>query len=155
MPTANFLENRISDNAADPFLALLTLFHDDLPTPIRLVRDYQDLVSRGQSFSAFPFDFTFPGSGEDGQAPARIQIDNLDRRIVDTVRVLSTPPRVLIEIVAASAPDVVEESLPIMKLGAVDAGRLAVQAELVDVDEYSEPAMRWMFTPSIAPALFQ
>ena len=46
MPGRTFVENQTADTADDPILALLTIYHDDLPEPMRFVRDQVDLVSR-------------------------------------------------------------------------------------------------------------
>lgn len=149
-----YVETLISDNARDALLPLLTIYHPDLAEPIRLVRDNRDIVSRGQTFRGYPFDVARPGAGTDGASPARLVIDNLDRRIVETVRAVSSSPSVLIETVAASAPDTVEEVFPVLKIASVDADRLAVEAVLTDIDDYSEPVCRYAFSPSLAPALF-
>ena len=155
MPGRTFVENQTADTADDPILALLTIYHDDLPEPMRFVRDQVDLVSRGQTFTAYAFDIARPGDGGQGANPARLRIDNLDQRIIQTIRALPTPPRFLLETVAASAPDRVEDVLPVLKLGDVQGDRLVIEADMVDRDEYTEPVCRLVFSPSVAPALFQ
>lgn len=155
MPTTSYVTTAVADSAGDPFLYLLTISHADLPAPIRLVRNKVDVVSRGNTYTAFPFDIVLPGDGDGGQRPARITIDNVDQRIVQTVRAISTPPTLLIEEVKGSALDTVEASLPPMKLYAATYDRLALEAELIDsADDEAEPLVQWEFTPSLAPALF-
>lgn len=157
MPSPELLDLLQADTADDPYLALLTIDHPDLPAevrPMRFVRDYVDLVSRGHTFQRFPFNFARPGQGESKQ-PARLVIDNVDQRIVRTLRALSTPPTLLVEFVIASHPDVIEEALPELKLYTVSGDRLAIEAALADAgDDDNEPATRWSYTPSLAPALF-
>lgn len=155
MVTTSYVNTAISDSAGDPFLYLLTISHADLPASIRLVRNKVDIVSRGNTFTAFPFDITLPGDGDGGQRPAKIVIDNVDQRIVQTVRAISTPPTLLIEEVKGSALDTVEQSLPPMKLYAASYDRLSLEADLIDsADDEAEALMQWEFTPSQAPALF-
>lgn len=156
MPSEHFLDQAQADNATDPFLLLLTIDHPDLPDevrPMRFVRDFVPCTSRGATFQPFPFDFARPAQGEQRQA-ARIIIDNVDQRIVQTIRALASPPTLLIEMIVASLPDEVEETLPLFKLYAVSGDRTQLEAELVDTDDDNEPLTRWTFTPSLAPALF-
>lgn len=155
MVTTAYVNTALSDSASDPLLYLLTISHADLPTPIRLVRNTVDVVSRGNTYTAFPFNITLPGDGEGGQRPARIQIDNIDQRIVQTVRAIATPPTLLIEEVKGSALDTVEQSLPPMKLYAATYDRTVLEADLIDsADDESEALVQWEMTPSLAPALF-
>lgn len=155
MPTTGYVNTALADSAPDPFLYLLTIDHADLPAPIRLVRNRVDVVSRGNTFTAFPFDLVLPGDGDGGQRPARITIDNVDQQIVRTVRAISTPPTLLIEEVKGSDLDTVEQALPVMKLYAATYDRLALEAEIIDsADDEAEALMQWEFTPSLAPALF-
>lgn len=153
MTTPAYLEQQISDHADDPLLYLLTIAHDDLPEPMRFVRNHVDIVSRGMTFTAFPFDFVRPGDGENGPSRARLAIDNVDRRIVEAVRSLATPPVLVIEVILASAPDTVQETFQLFRLTTVSADRFTVEGELVDVDDDEEPLTAWAFTPGFAPAI--
>jgi len=47
------------------WLVLLTLSHPTLATPIRLVNNNEDVVSRGSTFLAFPFEVELPGEDPD------------------------------------------------------------------------------------------
>lgn len=154
MSSQGFVSNAVALTATDPILVLLTIEHADLAEPIRLVRNNANIVSRGETFTAFPFDLTLPGSSDGGSSPARIVIDNVDQTIWQTIRAIATPPTLLIEVVLASAPNVVEESLPIFKLTSASADRFSVEATLADsAEDESEPLVQWELTPSVAPAL--
>lgn len=156
MSTVGFVENAVSDASSDPFLFLLTLTHPDLPAPMRFVRNTVDIISRGNTFTAFPFDIALPGASDGAPQPAQLAIDNVDQTIVQTLRALppDSPPSGLIELVMASTPNTVEESLPIFKFYSASGDRFTVELELNStlVDE-NEPAVQWTLTPAIAPAL--
>lgn len=154
MPTMDFIRGAQADNAGDVMLCLMTITHPDLPEPERLVRDFKDLVSRGMTFRAVPFTFIKPGSGEDGPSRAKVAIDNVDQRMVQLVRSLSTPPTLVLEIVLESDPDTVQQEFPLFRLMQVSGDRSVIEAELVDVDDDAEPLTADTFTPSTAPALF-
>jgi hypothetical protein len=149
------LRNATADTTGDALLFLLTITHDDLPAPVRLVRNHEDIVSRTHTHTAFPFDVTPPGSGEGGTRPARISLDAVDRTIAATLRSLATPPSLLVEVVLASSPDTVRESLPVFELRSAGGDLYTIELEINDsAEDETEPAVQWDFTPSTAPALF-
>lgn len=155
MPSATFTHELQADSSSDPLLILLTITHADLGAPLRFVANTVDIVSRSNTFTAYGFGFAAPGDGDGGSTAARIIIDNIDRRIVDTIRALTTPPSVLVEIVLGSNPDAVEETFPPFEVRVATGDRLQISADLTDVDDDGEAAMQWSFTPSLAPALFR
>ncbi|MEP7211139.1 MAG: DUF1833 family protein [Alphaproteobacteria bacterium] len=155
MPTQHFLEQAASDNADDPFLILLTISHADLPEPLKFVRNFTDIVSREETYTRFPFDFAPPGDGDTGATAARVIIDNVDQRIVQTVRALTSAPQLLAELIVASVPDAPEETYPLFKLQAVTGDRYTLSGDLVVSDDDAEPLTRFTYTPSLAPALFR
>lgn len=155
MMSPELLANVEADNSTDPLLYLLTIDHADLSEPIRWVADKVGIVSRGQSYVAYGFDFVPPGETEDGRTPARLAIDNVDKRIVETIRAIATPPTLLIESVLRSDPDTVQEEFPIFSLTVASGDRNTLQADMLDDNDDNEPVMRWKFTPGLAPALFK
>lgn len=155
MPSSNFTHELQADTSTDPLLILITITHADLAGPLRFVANTVDIVSRGNTFTAYGFGFAAPGDGEGGSTSARIVIDNIDRRIVDTIRALSTPPEILVEIVLGSDPDTVEETFPPFEVRSANGDRLSISADLTDMDDDGQAAMRWTFVPSLAPALFK
>ena len=138
----------------DAFLVLLTLSHASLTEPIRVTSDSVDMVSRGDSFIAFPFEISLPDD-EDGRPPrARLVIDNIDRRIVQAVRSLSAAPAVLIEIVRAADPDTVEARFVDFRLVNVTYDSSVVEGDLTVEDFTAEPFPSASFSPSLFPGLF-
>lgn len=138
----------------DAFLVLLTLSHASLAEPIRVTSDAVDTLSRGDSFIAFPFEISLPDD-EDRRPPrARLVIDNIDRRIVQAVRSLSSAPSVLIEIVRAADPDTVEARFVDFKLANVTYDSSVVEGDLTVEDFTAEPFPSASFSPSLFPGLF-
>jgi hypothetical protein len=155
MTSEALIRNATADTTGDALLFLLTITHGDLPGPLRFVRNHVDIVSRSNTYTAFPFDVTPPGSGEGGTRPARISIDAIDRTIAATIRSLATPPSLLVEVVLASSPDVVRESLPVFELRSAGGDLFTIEMEINDsAEDETEAAVQWTFTPSTAPALF-
>lgn len=152
----DLLINAQADSSGDALLYLLTITHADLETPLRFVRDFQNLVSRTHTFTAFPFDVTPPGSGEGGARPASISISAIGQEIPAALRSLASPAIALIELVLASDPDTVVDSLPPFTFTAAGGDIYTVGIEIADsADDATEPLVQFNFDPSTAPALFR
>ena len=91
----------------EALLVFLTITHPELSTAIRVVSDAVDYVWNGETYIGFPFDISLISDG-DGPPKARLSVQNVDRRIGEAVRGLSTPPRLRIDVLAASAFDETE-----------------------------------------------
>jgi hypothetical protein len=152
----DLLRNAQADSSGDALLYLLTITHADLEETLRYVRDFQPLISRGNSFTAFPFDVTPPGSGEGGARPASISISAVGQEIPAALRSINTPAVALIELVLASDPDTVVDSLPPFTFTAAGGDIFTVGIEIADsADDETEPLVQFSFDPSTAPALFR
>lgn len=148
---------RQSMNAAetqDAFLVLLTLSHADLAEPLRVTSGGEDVASRGDVFAAYPFELSLPGDNAGTPPEARLAIDNIDRQIVRAVRSLSSAPDVLIEVVRAAAPDVVEAKFEDFRLTDVVYDAHLVQGNLTIEDFTAEPFPAATFSPGYFPGLF-
>ena len=81
-------------------LVFLTIDHGTLIEPIRVVWDTKDFVYGGNTFTGFPFEITI--LSDDEQPPkAQLAIQNIDPRIGDTLRTLTTPPRLTIQVLSS------------------------------------------------------
>ena len=138
---------------SEVWLVLLTISHATLPTPIRLVNNNEDVVSRGNTFIAFPFEIELPGEDPDQPPKAMLRIDNVDRRVVQTIRSITAPPTVTLEVILASAPDTVEVSFTNMTLRNAQYDATTVSGELTFDSIYTEPVTLTM-TPNRFPGMF-
>ncbi len=138
----------------DVFLILLTIDHASLSSPIRVTSDIVDTLSRSNNFTAFPFDLSLPEDSEALSANARLQIDNVDRTIISSVRTMTSSPNILMEIVRAANPDTVEASFPDFKMHNIQYDAFTVTGELTIEDFTAEPYPSGVFTPAGFPSLF-
>lgn len=138
----------------DGLLALLTIDHADLATPIRVVHDQVDVVSRGNTFTAFPFELILPTQEADSPPVARLTIDNVSREIAQTLRSVSSAPSVLIEVVRIKDTETLELSYPLLSLRNVRYDALKVTGDLVSEDLQLEPYPAHTFSPANFPGLF-
>ena len=112
------------------FLLLVEIDHADLAVPIRLVNNYESIISDYETYEAAAFAFT-PPVEEDGTIKnSRITFDNVDRAIVEAVRSISSPPTVEVSVVRAADADTVEAGPWTFYLRAVNYDAHTVSGEL-------------------------
>jgi len=109
--SASAIASLVQETTDEVWLVLLTINHADLVDPIRVVNNIDNITSRGDLFVGFPFSIILPEQGPATIGQAQLQIDNIDKMIVETIRTISSPPTVTIEVVLASQPDTVEMAL--------------------------------------------
>lgn len=120
-----------AENNPDPFLVLLTfVLMPDAPD-VRVVNNTVDIVSRGATFLGCPFALLLPESSEKVINEATLEIDNVDTRIWQGVRVLTRAPDVIFEVVLASQPDAVLLASDGLKLREATASLSKVRGRLV------------------------
>jgi len=139
---------------AEVFIILLTLDHPDLSQPIRVSSDSVATTSRSNTFVSFPFQLSLPDDKENSSPRARLSIDNVDRQIVTALRSINSAPTLLMEIILASDPDIVEASFPDFKLTNVSYNARIVEGDLTIEDFTSEPYPSAVFSPGFFPGIF-
>lgn len=130
------------------FLVLLTISHSDLAQPIRVVRDHNNITSRGDQYLAYPFDVTLPDDREDTITTVSLTIDNVDRSIATAIRTIAGAPDVTLEVVRADDPDEVEAGPFDFKLRDVTYNALTVSGELAFEDILNRAVVKNTFTPA-------
>ena len=136
------------------FLLLLTLDHEDLAGPIRVVNNTEDVTSRGDTYIAWPFEIALPDEDPDSVARVTLRIDNVDREIVKNLRAISSPLSVGLEVVMAASPDTVEAGPFNMTLVSAEYDALTVTGEIAFEDVLNEPFPGHGYVPSAYPGLF-
>lgn len=100
------LDDVYAPSTTECFLQLLTITHEHLDAPVRLVNDHQDLVSRGNTYTAYAFEFVIPPDVEGELPRVAIAIDNVSQLLVELLRQdTRTAPLITVEVIALSAPD--------------------------------------------------
>ena len=143
-----------AQETGEEFIILLTIDHTDLSAPIRVAGARTDVVSRGDTYLAFPFQIDLPQERDDEPPRVNLVIDNVDRQIVTAVRTMSSAPTVTMEVILASAPDTVEAGSFEFTLKRVRYDRLVVSGEVSYEDILDEQFPGGRFVPANFPALF-
>ncbi len=97
----------VAEETDEVFLDLIIIEHEELATPIRVVRNVEDVEIDGETYAGLPFEIELPDEGE-RPGDLMLTIDNVDRRIVNTIRSIQSPPTVTYRLVLASQPEVIE-----------------------------------------------
>lgn len=143
-----------AQETGEVWLILLTIEADGLTEPIRVVNDRQDLFSRGARYAGFPFELDLPADTADTVARVTLRIDNVDRRIVQALRVATGLPRATIEVIRRAEPDVVEAGPFTMTIAEARADALTVEATCVFEDVLDAAFPGGQYTPADYPGLF-
>jgi hypothetical protein len=147
-------QESIRQHQTDPFLLLLTITHSIIPEgSIYIVANNESIVSRGNTYIAYPFEIELPTDGE--EAPTcKISIGNVDRRIGAVIEMLKDPPTVTIEVVLASTPDDVERAWSNFSLTDVTWDAMRMSGTIRQIAMHEEPWPGVIVAPNNFPGLF-
>jgi hypothetical protein len=148
------LQSEIVDVA---FLWLVTISHPDLPTPLRMVRDYVPLTSRGNLFTPYPhMDIGFPHDGEDQPPRQVIVLEDVGQVFTPALRTLATttPPTMLIELVMEGDVNTVQDSWT-AEIREAHGDGVSIEAELRTDEMLGVGAPSISYTPSLFPGMFK
>ena len=148
-----FKSAAFAQETGEALIVLVTIDHADLAAPIRVCSNSADVVSRGDTFLAFPFEITLPDDVE-GQGPrASLIIDAVDQSIVQAVRSIDSAPSVLMEVVLGSDTDTIEGTWPGFQMREVAYDVLTVSGQILQEDFLMEPYPAGRITPADFPGL--
>jgi ABC-type tungstate transport system, periplasmic component len=100
--TTSFRRSAEANFADEVDLCFLTISHQSLADEIRVVWDTQNYVLDGETYIGFPFDINIL-SDDENPPTAQLAIQNVDPRIGDSVRALTSPPRIKITLMWSGA----------------------------------------------------
>ena len=141
------------EETAEAVIALITIDHEQLEQPIRVTSDNVETISNGETFLPFPFEYTLPSESKDRSALWQFKIDNVDRQIIQAIRMIDSAADVVLEIVLASEPDVIEARFPNMRFTNISYNALSVTGTVSGRDLTREPTPYTTFNPVDFPAL--
>lgn len=108
-----------------------------------------------QDYLPYPFEVSLPNDEAGGEQSVKLRIDNIDQTISSTLKALSTPPTVTIQIVLSDDPDTVEQETPELVWQATDIDQFTVQGTLIGPLILHTSYPMEDFTPSVFPGLFR
>ena len=147
-------EAAYAQETSDVFLVLLTITHDDI-TPIRVVNNNENITSDSNLFVAYPFEITLPDSTGESSPRAHITIDNVSREIAESIRNITTAPKITISVIRAADPDTIELTFAPFTLRNVkwDTSKLSGDLSMENIE--IEPFPIGQFSPAQFKGLFR
>lgn len=158
-PDGGLVAARLADNYIEELNTTTPLGLADFPGDVvNVVTTDDDLVygviSRNTNFIFVPVEITLP-SEEDNTAPkCSLVIHDVTRYLTPIIRDISSPPKVLIELVLTSTPDVVEATFSGFYISNISYNADSVTCELAMTDYAVEPFPCYTFTPQYFPGIF-
>jgi len=154
MPEIATVVNNI--NIDEVFLWLITFTDYQNNDELYAVNNLEDITSNGQLFTAFPFQLTLPP--DDGQKPQSLTLDfpNVGRELMQLVREYEAgkPPKVKLDLVLASDPNVIEKTIDFMEVGAVEYNVLDIKFTLISSSIFARKTCIGTYNQAEFPGLF-
>jgi hypothetical protein len=120
-----------------------------------LVNNTEPIVSRGLTYSPFPFAVTLPADDSESLPTVTLTLTNVDQSLVDYIRGAIDAPKIEVELVTSAYPDTVEKSLTFLKLGTVQYDSLTITGQLTLDNFLTQAFPAESYTPPYFPALFR
>jgi Domain of unknown function (DUF1833) len=143
-----------TQESSDPFLTLITLEHSSFAAPIRLVNNSEDVVSRGNTFTAFPVKIRLPVDDGESLRQVAIEFDNVSLFLINDIRTVTSPISAKLEMVLASMPDDVQIELGELVLGQLTYDKQKISATLTMDGFLNTELTSEKYSPSIFPGIF-
>lgn len=139
---------------SEPILTLLTVTGAELSGTIRWVNDQQDIVSRGETYTAMPF-LAGVMQDNDEEPRADIVMPNIDREIGRVLMEITTGLLAKIELIVADNPDVPFYVAPALQLQTAEINDATVTGTFVGIDLENEPFVSLRVTQNDFPGLWR
>lgn len=143
----------LSENSGEPYLELVTVIASGFPNEY-LVLNSEDIISRNVTYKAAYFEVEAPKKTGEELPMAQITFSNVDRRLVEAVRSVEDPPEIILELVALSRPDIVEEGPYNFTLHQTRISENSITGQLGYEKILSERFPYGTYTPGDFPAVF-
>lgn len=130
--SAQMLAQLYAQESNDPFLVLVTLSHPSFASPIRLVRNSENITSRGNVYSAYPFSITLPADDGERIKEVNIEFDNVSLLLVDEFRSITGDESIAVkvELILASIADDVQYGIEELRVNSIQYDRNRIRASL-------------------------
>lgn len=164
----NFREAAFSPETGRVLIALITLSHIDLADDIRISTDpTQELtefttdtekvygtISNGKTYFFLPVRIKLPDETDEGPGEMQLEIDNIHRAYMETIRSVQTPVICRVDLVLDNALDTIEGSWPEFKLTNITYNATTITGTLRLETLETEPYPSGSFVPSYFRGLF-
>ncbi len=144
----------LKEETGEVFLVLAKINHPDMEEPLYFVNNTENITSDGAIYSACAFKYTPPSFSSEESRPAKITIDNVDRRLMEIIRPINTPFTMTFSVVLASQPDIIEEGPHSFILRNITSNVHQVSGDLYDLYLTDRQIPAHTYNPFDFPGLF-
>ena len=150
MPLVNVV-NQMHGEVA--YFFLMTISDPESNTVLHVVNNLEDITSRGQVYTAFPFEITLPP--DTGSAPSGVKVTtvNVGAEMMEILRGTLDPPRVKLELVLSNDTDVVEKTIDFMLLRNLEYDIESVSFELASSSIFARKTCTGIYSQNEFPGL--
>ena len=153
MPLINVVSQQLSDTA---YFWLLTFIDPNSNISLRAVNNLQDVQSRGEVYTAFPFGLVLPTDDGAKIQNVTISFPNVGRELMRMVREYAPeyPPRIKIELVLSDSPDVVEKTIDFLTVANATYDNLTISFTLAPNGIFARKTCLATYNQAEFPAMF-
>jgi len=152
--TAQAVRSMLKEQSEEVFLLTCKITGQGFPD-IHLVNNLVDVTIGSDLYIAFPFSVILPNESKDTPPLSRLRIDNLDPRIIHSIRIAQGKPTFELAVRLASSPEIIEVGPIVLSSAGAEWDTNWVTLSLVSKNLLNEPWPFRTFNPSKFPGLFQ
>jgi hypothetical protein len=140
--STNFVRAMVEQSTSQVFLWLMTLEHLESGTKHYIVNNLDSITSRGNVYTAFPFEFVLPEDDGNTLPEVQIAIRYVSDDLIQLIRQYADGLSITAEIVLASNPDAPEYSIDQLSVKSVDydLNQIMLTAKVEDLLNQRFPA---------------
>ena len=135
-------------------LWLITVTDPSSNVVLRGVNNLRDVTSRGDVYTAFPFDLVLPPDTGDRPQNLQLSVANVGRELIQVLRGQLAPPRVKLELITSAAPNTVEKALDFFTVRNATYDAMAISFTLSPSNIFARKTMTANFNSLEFPAMF-
>ena len=155
MPTDAFTRETLKPRSTEGILTLVTITHADLPGPVRLVDNTEDVIGPGSdTWLARNISVRLPADFSEGEPRGTLVVDNVLRDLIDAIRTTSSAPQTQVDFVSISDPTTVQHGPFLFRWGQARWGEMSVSVDLLVDDFLNDAYPGFRFDPKTTPGAF-
>lgn len=148
------LEAVYAQHTDEAFILLVEFSHAPTSEIYRAALNTENVVSNGAVYTATYFDILLPEIAKRSPQGTEVTIDNVDLRLVGLLRSITEPLRVVLRVVLASTPDVIEMEFEDLVLREANWDASRITGRLVSEDPLNQAFPAHMYEPRTFQGIF-
>ena len=149
------IDNVVNSPTTDiALLWLLTVTDPASNIVLRAVNNLEDVTSRGDVYTAFPFDLVLPPDTGDRPQNLQLSVANVGQELIKVLRGQLAPPQVKLELITTSAPNTVQKALDFFTVRNASYDAMAINFTLSPSNIFARKTCTATYNSLEYPAMF-